>query len=62
MALHDLGREDESASVLQELIDLENDNYAEIMAEEPDFVPWPFGFAQLIEKCQSTHLFTRVRF
>ncbi len=35
MALHDLGREDESASVLQELIDLENDNYAEIMADDP---------------------------
>ena len=46
MALHDLGREDESAAVLQELIDRENDNYADIMAEDPDFVPWPFGFAR----------------
>ena len=46
MALHDLGREDESASVLQDLIDLENENYAEIMRENIDFVPWPFGFAR----------------
>ena len=46
MALHDLGHEDESASVLQELIDLQNDNFADIMAENPDIVPWPFGFAR----------------
>jgi adenylate cyclase len=47
MALHDLGREQESALVLQELVDLENENYAEILAEQSEYVPWPFGFARL---------------
>ena len=46
MALHDLGRKDESASVLQELVDRENENYADKIKEKPVFVPWPFGFAR----------------
>jgi tetratricopeptide (TPR) repeat protein len=46
MALHDLGREDESATVLQELVDRENESYADMIKVNPEIVPWPFGFAR----------------
>lgn len=54
MALHDLGREEESASVLRELIDLENENYADIMREDSEFVPWPYGFARAYAWIENT--------